>query len=180
MEGVQEIHSLAKYPEPPFLPGSFLGLRLLLLFECIRTALSCPKCSDGNPLFCISSGGSSQSYRGNLWPWMRQVSSAGLDYVGLKWTESLKARAWLVSKSMSFLRRTVSSQVGIFCGFARCGNCGRSQAILDRTPFRPFITCRSIPQRSIYLPSLSQHCLGTDGQELLASIYNYNYIVIYT
>ena len=110
---------------------------------------------------------------------MRQVSSAGLDYVGLKWTESLKARAWLVSKSMSFLRRTVSSQVGIFCGFARCGNCGRSQAILDRTPFRPFITCRSIPQRSIYLPSLSQHCLGTDGQELLASIYNYNYIVIY-
>ena len=103
MEGVQEIHSLAKYPEPPFLPGSFLGLRLLLLFECIRTALSCPKCSDGNPLFCISSGGSSQSYRGNLWPWMRQVSSAGLDYVGLKWTESLKARAWLVSKSMSFL-----------------------------------------------------------------------------
>lgn len=32
MEGVQEIHSLAKYPEPPFSPGSFLGLRLLLLF----------------------------------------------------------------------------------------------------------------------------------------------------
>ena len=186
MEGVQEIHSASKVSRAAFFAWKFSWITTAVAIR-IAFALLCHVQNVRMVILCFAylQEGAAKAIVETYGPECDRSVQLGwtmLDWNGLNRLkpELVFFVTWLVSKSMSFLRRTASSQVGIFCGFARCGNCGRSQAILDRTPFRPFITCRSIPQRSIYLPSLSQHCLGTDGQELLASIYNklYSYIHI--